>query len=72
MSKQNILVCSVINCFLQLDRTEEDIVSILPDKAATLETIAIAKILSARGTKSLGEWEFQQQYDPMALKAEKE
>ncbi|ELT89495.1 hypothetical protein CAPTEDRAFT_172669 [Capitella teleta] len=56
----------------KLDRTEEDLVSILPDKAATLETIAVCKVLSARGTKSLGEWEFQQHYDPMALKAEKD
>lgn len=56
----------------QLPRTEEDIVAVLPDKSTTLEIMSITKLFSTRPEKSLGEWEFQSQYDPFALKAEKE
>jgi arachidonate 5-lipoxygenase len=54
------------------ERTEEDIVRVLPNKSITLDTMVVTKLLSMKGTKSLGEWEFQYQYDPSALKAEKE
>jgi len=53
-------------------RSEEDITSIIPDKATTLEIMSITKLFSLKPSKSLAEWEFQSQYDPMALKAEKE
>ncbi len=44
----------------------------LPNKSIVLDTMVVTKLLSMRATKSLGEWEFQYQYDPSALKAEKE
>lgn len=53
-------------------RSEEDVIAVLPDKATTLEIMSMTKLFSTRPPKSLGEWEFQWQYDPFALKAEKE
>lgn len=56
----------------RLPKTEEDIVAVLPDKATTLEIMSITRLFSMRPPKSLGEWEFQAQYDPFAIKAEKD
>ena len=57
---------------LQLPKSEEDIVDALPNKEQMVDTMVITKLLSSRGTKSLAEWEFQYQYEPTALKIEKE
>lgn len=70
----SLCIISKLTGFIQfqLPRTEEDIVAVLPDKSTTLEIMSITKLFSTRPEKSLGEWEFQSQYDPFALKAEKE
>ena len=53
-------------------KTEEDILEILPTKDKTMDTMVITKLLSAQGTKSIGQFEFQYNYDPFAIKAERE
>ena len=52
-------------------RQEEDVVAVIPDKDTTLNTMAVTQLLSMRATNSLSNWEFQYQYDPPALIAEK-
>lgn len=52
--------------------TEEDILSALPDKETTLNTMVITKILSQRTTKSLGDFEVNYVYDPAAVQVVKE
>lgn len=47
--------------------TEKDILASLPDKHTTLESMLITKILSTKGTKSLGDFEVQYIFDPAAL-----
>ncbi|XP_071509469.1 polyunsaturated fatty acid 5-lipoxygenase-like [Diadema antillarum] len=49
--------------------TEQDIIAQLPDKAQTLSVITLTKILSSKGTNSLGDFEVQYIYEPEALKA---
>jgi len=58
----------------KLPREEEDLVSALPDQARTVEMMALAKVLSSASqtNKTLGEFDFQFQYDPPALKIEKQ
>ena len=51
---------------------EEDILEALPNREEMVDTMVITKLLSSRGSKSLAEWEFQYQYEPGALKIEKE
>lgn len=46
--------------------TEEDILMTLPDKKTTLDVMTVTKILSDRGTKSLGDFEVQYIFDPDA------
>lgn len=46
--------------------TEADILSTLPDKKTTLDVMTVTKILSDRGTKSLGDFEVQYIFDPDA------
>ena len=46
--------------------------SILPPKDKTMDTMVMTKLLSARASKSLGESEFQHQFDPFAIAAENE
>ncbi|CAL1538145.1 unnamed protein product [Lymnaea stagnalis] len=46
--------------------TEKDIIKSLPDKATTLDTMTITKILSTKGTRSLGDFEVQYIFDPKA------
>ena len=66
------LIVQAMHDALQLPKAEEDVLEILPTKDKTLDTMVMTQVLSARGTHSLGEWEFQYQYDPFALAAEKE
>lgn len=47
----------VVCCDLQSSLTEADILSTLPDKKTTLDVMTVTKILSDRGTKSLGDFE---------------
>ncbi|XP_064100109.1 polyunsaturated fatty acid lipoxygenase ALOX15B-like isoform X2 [Macrobrachium nipponense] len=49
--------------------SEEDIMAILPDKRMTLDIMVITKLLSSRGTKSLGDFEMQYLYDPVGVQA---
>ncbi|KAH9509997.1 hypothetical protein Btru_044803 [Bulinus truncatus] len=46
--------------------TEQDILKALPDKENTLEILTITKVLSTKGTKSLGDFEVQYIVDPKA------
>ncbi|GAB1601975.1 allene oxide synthase-lipoxygenase protein-like, partial [Argonauta hians] len=48
-------------------RTEEDIMSALPDKSTTLDVMAITQLLSAKTTNSLGDFETEYIYDPKAI-----
>lgn len=56
----------VVSCDLQSSLTEADILSTLPDKKTTLDVMTVTKILSDRGTKSLGDFEVQYIFDPDA------
>ena len=60
--------------WFQLPKTEQDIVEALPPKNITVEVMAGTKVMSSvpEATKMLGEMNFQYQYDPVALKAERE
>ena len=53
---------------LQRELTEEDILRTLPDKETTLDIMTVTKILSDRGTKSLGDFEVQYVFEPEAKK----
>ncbi|XP_045132500.1 polyunsaturated fatty acid 5-lipoxygenase-like isoform X2 [Portunus trituberculatus] len=49
--------------------TEKDIMALLPDKRMTLDIMVITKLLSSRGTNSLGNFEMQYLYDPVGVQA---
>lgn len=49
--------------------TERDIVQQLPTKSETLETLVITRLLSSKGTNSLGQFEVQYLYDPVSVEA---
>uniref|UniRef100_A0A2C9LNE3 Lipoxygenase domain-containing protein n=1 Tax=Biomphalaria glabrata TaxID=6526 RepID=A0A2C9LNE3_BIOGL len=46
--------------------TEQDILKCLPDKEQTLTIMTMTKLLSNKGTKSLGDFEVQYIVDPKA------
>ncbi|CAG0885599.1 unnamed protein product [Darwinula stevensoni] len=50
-------------------RTEEDILQVIPSKNITCNTMVITKLLSMKGTKSLGDFEVQYLYHPAILDA---
>ncbi|XP_022083391.1 allene oxide synthase-lipoxygenase protein-like isoform X2 [Acanthaster planci] len=52
-------------------RTEQDVLNCLPHKEMTLSVMVVTKILSDRGTNSLGDFEIQYLYDPIGTKAVK-
>ncbi|XP_045132504.1 allene oxide synthase-lipoxygenase protein-like isoform X6 [Portunus trituberculatus] len=52
--------------------TEKDIMALLPDKRMTLDIMVITKLLSSRGTNSLGNFEMQYLYDPVGVQAAEE
>ncbi|XP_071453079.1 polyunsaturated fatty acid 5-lipoxygenase-like [Hetaerina americana] len=52
--------------------TEADIMLRLPDKRSTLDIMVITKLLSMKGTKSLGDFEVQYLYDPHSIQAAEE
>ncbi|XP_050721605.1 allene oxide synthase-lipoxygenase protein-like isoform X3 [Eriocheir sinensis] len=54
------------------DYTERDIMTLLPDKRMTLDIMVITKLLSSRGTNSLGNFEMQYLYDPVGVEAAEE
>lgn len=56
----------IVSCDLQTSLTESDILYTLPDKKTTLDVMTVTKILSDRGTKSLGDFEVQYIFDPDA------
>ncbi|KAH9509992.1 hypothetical protein Btru_044797 [Bulinus truncatus] len=47
--------------------TEQDILKCLPDKEQTLEIMTMTKLLSTKGTRSLGDFEVQYIVDPKAV-----
>ena len=49
--------------------TEMDIINTLPSKKSSLETLLITRLLSEKGTKSLGEFEVQYVFDEIGTKA---
>jgi len=49
--------------------SEKDILSYLPDKDKTLETMVTTHLLSDRGTNKLGDFEIQYLYEPKTLEA---
>ncbi|XP_076316236.1 allene oxide synthase-lipoxygenase protein-like isoform X9 [Tachypleus tridentatus] len=53
-------------------RTLQDVLRTLPDKETTLDIMVITKLLSARGTKSLGDFEVQYLYHPVCVRAAQE
>ena len=53
---------------LQKPLTEGDILKALPSKETTFDSMIVSKILSDRGTNSLGDFEVEYVYDPAALK----
>ncbi|GAB1603281.1 allene oxide synthase-lipoxygenase protein isoform X1 [Argonauta hians] len=53
-------------------RSEEDLIATLPDKATTLDIMAITHLLSAKCTNSLGNFETEYIYDPKAIPTVKE
>ncbi|KAK3737983.1 hypothetical protein RRG08_010029 [Elysia crispata] len=48
------------------DVQERDILESLPDRPTTLDIMIVTKILSAKGTKSIGDFEVQYIFDPQA------
>lgn len=46
--------------------------ALLPDKRMTLDIMVITKLLSSRGTNSLGDFEMQYLYDPVGVRAAEE
>ncbi|XP_023930539.1 allene oxide synthase-lipoxygenase protein-like [Lingula anatina] len=49
--------------------SEEDILQSLSSKRQTLDVMVVTKILSEKGTNSLGDFEVQYLYDPVSVKA---
>ena len=47
-------------------------IAALPDKATSLDIMTVTRLFSNAPTAGLSNWEFQFQYDPPALKAERE
>ncbi|KAK7096851.1 polyunsaturated fatty acid 5-lipoxygenase-like isoform X2 [Littorina saxatilis] len=47
-------------------KTEQDIIKALPDRPTTLDIMVVTKILSQRGTKSLGDFEVQYIFEEKA------
>lgn len=54
---------------MQRDYSEKEILALLPNKEMTLDIVLICKLLSKRGTKSLGDFEMQYMYDPVGVEA---
>jgi len=66
-----LFVCLFV-CLVQTPRSEEDLIAALPDKATSLDIMTVTRLFSDAPTQGLSHWEFQFQYDPPALKAERE
>ncbi|CAB3371080.1 Hypothetical predicted protein [Cloeon dipterum] len=49
------------------EMTEKDLLEFLPNKSTTLDIMVITKLLSMKGTKSLGDFEVQYIYDPSVV-----
>lgn len=58
--------CSISD---QSPRSEKDVIDCLPEKEKTLSIMLVTKILSDRGTNSLGDFEVEYQFDPIGKKA---
>ena len=51
--------------------SDQELVDMLPNKDVTLDTMIVTKLISSKGTKFLGDWEYAYQHDPPALEAER-
>nr|XP_053629169.1 allene oxide synthase-lipoxygenase protein-like isoform X1 [Cherax quadricarinatus] len=56
----------------KVNYTEQEIMNLLPNKRMTLDIMVITKLLSSRGTNSLGDFEMQYLYDPVGVQAAEE
>lgn len=52
--------------------SEKEFLAHIPSKQITLDSMVITKLLSSKGTKSLGDFEVQYLYDPVSLQAAQE
>ena len=52
-----------------LEPTERDLLSFLPSRSTTRDIMVITKLLSYRGTQSLGDFEVRYMYDPIGSQA---
>ena len=50
--------------------TDAQIMAAVPDKKSTLTIMSVTRLLSEKATKSLGDFENQQQFDPNIVKLE--
>ena len=55
--------------FRQTELSAKDILAQLPTKDTTLSIMVVTKILSDRGTNSLGNFEIQYMHDPIGITA---
>ncbi|XP_055346121.1 allene oxide synthase-lipoxygenase protein-like [Paramacrobiotus metropolitanus] len=51
--------------------TDRDVLLQLPPKSVTLDTMVVTRLLSSKGTNSLGDFEVQYLYDPISVEAAK-
>ena len=68
-SSDIIKLALLLSLEFQTPRTEEDVMECLPNKEMTLSIMLVTKLLSDRGTKSLGDFEIEYQFDPIGAKA---
>ena len=52
-----------------LELTERDLLGYLPSRSTTRDIMVITKLLSYRGTQSLGDFEVRYMYDPVGTQA---
>ncbi|OQV17101.1 Allene oxide synthase-lipoxygenase protein [Hypsibius exemplaris] len=52
--------------------TDKDVLHQLPSKGVTLDTMVVTRLLSSKGTNSLGQFEVQYLYDPVSVSAAKQ
>jgi arachidonate 5-lipoxygenase len=64
---QIFLVSILFHLIFQTPMQEGEIVKALLDRSATLDTMVITSLLSARSTNALGDYEVEFVYDPPAV-----
>ena len=64
--ERRLVLYSHVCLVVQREVTVEDIIKALPDRPTTLDIMIVTKILSSRGTKSLGDFEVQYIFEDKA------